>query len=210
MYLFVFIFLLLSIAGLYTELYMLQVSQMLSKQKAIAETMLTWHGGAMAFAKKNFTGTDTTFLYNVAAGCLITGPAVQTLGSSSMAGCPSRLNVTNDDFLPQEYSTDFKWYSVAYTRSTGRVVLTFAPPSTAGNVSSAISFPEIGYSPADIWRQIKLIGAPKTAYGMVQNVSGVGSRFVTPDAPGGSQVYLLPGCGTGCVPLGSVGFISPF
>ncbi|MDX2027632.1 MAG: hypothetical protein SFW62_03235 [Alphaproteobacteria bacterium] len=51
MYLLVFITLVISLIGVYTQALAVQTSRLFSKQTAVAETMLTWHGIALTMAQ---------------------------------------------------------------------------------------------------------------------------------------------------------------
>jgi len=51
MYLFVFVFLVMSVVGLYTQVYALQMSKMYEKQTGAAQIMLTWHEGMRKYVK---------------------------------------------------------------------------------------------------------------------------------------------------------------
>ncbi len=205
MYLFVFIFLLLSILGLYTQIYTLQVAKMLAKQTAIAQTMLKWHGGAVKFAK-DINVTVSTQGCMLSSGGQITGIPACSQG---------QLAATNHDYLHSGYSGSYVWNSVAYVPAGAagqRYVLTVAVPPSQSALTAQIEKPPIGYSVTEIWQQIRNNGKAKESYGIVEKNGGV-IKFVTPDAarsPGFPvPSYDLPACGASCMPVGSVGFISP-
>lgn len=213
MYLFVFIFLLLSILGLYTQVYALQTAKMLAGQKAVAQTMLIWHGAAFKLGRERLASLSLD-----ATGCMFAN-LPPTLPGIGACGGGSRLDETSVDaagikVLPDGYSSDFRWYSVAYTDAAGTTsyMLTIAVPPASGSLTEPITRPAMGYSVSEIWQQIRNNGQAKTSYGMVQNTA-LGDRFVTPFAPIAPPAttppaYELPSCGTACLPIGSVGYIS--
>ncbi|MDD5587243.1 MAG: hypothetical protein PHY92_09900 [Alphaproteobacteria bacterium] len=206
MYLLVFVFLMLSIIGLYIQVYSLQLSKMLANQKAIGQTMLVWHGGALAFARDNrgSLGTQSTD----AKGCLLT----EGISLGGVSSCGSLLETTATAYLPGGYQSAYQWYSIAYAPDgTGQQYVLTIATSTGGSVTLPTPQPNIGYSPAEILQQLKKSGAPRTAYGMTQDMGVLGRQFVTPDAPATPIPYYgVPRYGTlYYVPPGSVGLISP-
>jgi hypothetical protein len=215
MYLLVFVFLMISIIGLYTELYALQVSKMMAREKALGQAMLVWHGGVTAFARTH-KGTDPNELGSdsvTAQGCLLTSNPAAAL-AYQLNSCGSLMEY-NDSALPTGYNADYKWYSIAYVPlgGTQQYVMTFAPPSEAGNLTSPMTLPAIGYSPAEILMQLKNSGAPRTAYGMARDYGMGLVKFDTPDSPAVPMPsYIVPKSGMtmNYVPAGSVGLISPF
>ncbi len=208
MYLFVFIFLLLSIIGLYTQLYTLQIAKMLANQTAIAQTMKTWHGAATKFARDN---VKSGAIVPATVGCMVTSGVTTPL--TGIGSCASMLNYSDTNYLPGGYQPEFRWYSVLYktTGGTNYLITVAVPPG--GAATDPVVQPKIGFSTSEIWQQIRKSGEAKENYGQVQMVVGV-PKFVTPAAPvwpAGSAPpsYDLPTCGVNCMPAGTVGFISP-
>ena len=126
MYLIVFVFLMLAIVGLYTEVFALQVSHIMAQQKAIGQIMLVWHGGALAFARANRAalGTGST----TPAGCLLTSG----LPLTNPIPCDAPFLNTNTAYLPSGYQANYRWYSVVYVPGGNfgaqQFVLTYAAP----------------------------------------------------------------------------------
>lgn len=226
MYLFVFVMLLSSILGLYTQVFMLQTSRMMSRQTAIADIMLTWHGAVYSLSKDRIAdGTSSYSLTTVdETGCLITRNPQNALANSPSVclGTDARItynsgtsSYTPTGYLPTDYDNDgfYRWYSIIYAPGgvgTQRYVITFAVPSVAANSNSLISQPTAGLTISELWQQIKNSRAPKTNYGYVNG----SSKFVTPDAPlnsGSVRQYDVPktSAGAAIVTEGSVGFITP-
>lgn len=221
MYLLVFVFLIMSIIGLYTQLYALQVAQIMAQQKGVGEMMLAWHGGAYLFARFSQNGLVGTGTADTVSGCLLTDltsiPALAAPPSCShMLHHDNALNdnvVTLPDIMPNfipggsnSYPIAYKWYSIIYAPGgpgTQQYVITFAEPGTAGVTTTNVVHPSVGFSPAEILHQLKNAGAPTETYGLVAS-----GQLVTMDAPPTPRpTYALPT--TAGIPNGSVALITP-
>jgi len=211
MYLLVFVFLMMSIIGLYTELYALQISHMFAKQKGVAEVMQKWHGGAYLFARTTAAVRNDPAAGTI-DGCLLTDttgiPALSAPGS-----CAATLANNNVNFLPAGYQNRYKWYSIVYAPGgafgSQRYIITYAPPSTAGDFTSLIAHPSMGFSPSELLRQIRNSDLTKTSYGIVK-----GGRLLLPDAPftaaNPRPEYPVPETsGIRTIPEASIALISP-
>lgn len=68
MYLYVFVFIILSVMSIYMELFSMRVARLSEQQTTAAGIMYTWHNGAYKYAKAHFNDG------NSADTCLIGGP----------------------------------------------------------------------------------------------------------------------------------------
>ncbi len=181
MYLFVYVFLLLSVMGLYTQLFVLSTTRMAENQKGVAEIMLVWHGAAYKKAKSN-ANTD----------CYLTSDFGGTACASSLAASD----------LPTDYqfaNTSFKFRSYVYTISSSRYVVTYVPPTSN----------TLGYSAQQILAQMRNTDFPKISYGGVATTScnGVnGHWLVTNEIATGNRQICYPA--PVAIPDGSAGIIS--
>ncbi|MFA6280850.1 MAG: hypothetical protein WC612_08740 [Bdellovibrionales bacterium] len=153
MYLFVYVFLLMSVMGLYTQLFVLSTSRMAENQKGVAEIMLVWHGAAYKKAKSATTSPLTDcYLYNGGWG----------------AACG---NVIDSTVLPSGYqlaNPSFLFRSYVYTSGSTRYVVTYVPPPPATNT--------LGYSAQQILAQMRNTDFPKISYGGVATTSCNGTN----------------------------------
>ncbi|MDD3181587.1 MAG: hypothetical protein PHD48_02120 [Alphaproteobacteria bacterium] len=196
MYLFVFIFAILSVLGLYTELFSLRMANLAAQQKVAAETMMFWHGGVYTFAREYKASLTTV----PATGCTI------TLGVS-VCGLPlfAKGDISGKTFLPSDYNptgdVELMFRSRLYQANNDYYVLTYLNP---GEV-------KLGYTVDQFYRQMKNANLPPVSYGRVMTGTclggGVGHWLATQSYVGGLQIcYTVP------VPLtisdGAVGIIT--
>lgn len=104
MYLFVFVFLVMSVVGLYTQVYALQASKMYEKQTGAAQIMLTWHEGMKKHVKNQYdelTATSYTRVQN-GTGCYLTSVVDwPNINSGLPANQQCSSYVASDDDLEQ-------------------------------------------------------------------------------------------------------------
>jgi hypothetical protein len=158
MYLLVFVTLVISVIGLYTQTFALQTARIMSRQTGFANAMLTWHGTALAVAHYSVDATPgppagTTPNYNKAAGCSLSAiggtnlpPPCLTAGNkpatvglaappAGMQNCDSEVPISFVPpcwrTLPLDYaSTIYPFFSIAYQWPAPKqnYVITFVPP----------------------------------------------------------------------------------
>lgn len=189
MYLFVFIFILVSVLGLYTQVYMLQAARVFANQKAIGEIMQTWAGGAYTLAgTKPAIGTTP-------GGCSLT-PALAV-----PAACASQMAVGD---LPNGYNfVNYSWNTIVFQPVGGpRYVITYVSPPAS--IADPITAPRIGYTVGQIYQQLRNTTLPKISYGPV-----VGGVVVTREIDGGGAPVTYPVPQAGVVPNGAVAIIYP-
>jgi hypothetical protein len=168
MYLFAFVFLMVGVLGLYTEIYGLSVSRMFGGQTTMADTMLTWHNAAVGLAQANRLALTSTTGGAGTAGCSLSPLAASTSQCLSSAAV---LGTYTPSPLPNNYNiTSYKWNSYAYQTSAGGplYVITWAPMPASGKASDPVTVPAIGMSLSDLYRQIQNNNnIPLFAYGQV-------------------------------------------
>jgi hypothetical protein len=163
MYLFVFVFLMLSLVGIYTQIYITRVGVLDSKQRAAADLMQAWHDGAYE------AGRDTDSTAITATGCSLTNGYL-TSGSGAKpclkTGVPRYVGNGTFPDLPSGYQLTYTWRSVAYKDSTTskNYVITIVPPP--GTSDGLITDPPIGMPLGELYNQLSKTGLPATAYGL--------------------------------------------
>lgn len=205
MFLYVYIFLMLTALGLFTEVYMLQASKLWAAQKAVAELMQIWHGGGYTMAKELRASLGATY------PCRLTPTALPGIGAS----VPQCQKILQDPsaplgsypryYLPPGYRFDqasFQFPSVVYKAGTSIYLLTYIPPTADGSPSW------LGYTADEILQQMQKTDAPAISYGKVMTEcnGATGHFFVTVTYQNTTNIcFPVP---TAVVPDGSVGYIS--
>jgi len=200
MYLFVYIFLLLAIMGLYSQLFLLRVARLNENQKSVAEIMMVWHGGAYQMAKE-----EEADITPGVGGCFVS--------PFSAAPCDRVLQNPNNPvvapyarhYLPAGYQyDDVRFPSIVYEVGGARYLVTY------------VSVDTLGYTPQQILAQMRHTDFPKISYGGAALVSCNGTNahwLVTNEfAPGTRQIcYPTSSAGAGgtiYVPDEAVGLVS--
>lgn len=182
MYLFVFIFVILSVLGLYTELFTLRVASLASQQKVAAETMMFWHGAAYTFARD----FKTSLVGVPAAGCTL------ALGFS-VCGLPvyNKGAINGKIYLPDDYNSsdsELVFRSVIFKVGTTDYVLTYVNSDEY----------KLGYSSNQIYKQMGTAELPAISYGRVMTGTCVGNTvsghwLASPNYVNGKQTcYVVP------------------
>lgn len=199
MYLFVFIFVILSVMGVYTELFSLRMASMAAQQKVVAETMMFWHGGVYTFArdyKASLTGVPST-------GCQLTLDV-------SVCGLPvfTRGDIGGKTYLPLDYNltgdSQLLFHTVLFRPDTDYYVLTYVASNEV----------RLGYTADQIYRQMNNANLPRISYGRVISGSCLGGSaghwLATNEYINGVQVcYTIPTGASGLnINDGAVGIIS--
>ncbi|MCL2469949.1 MAG: hypothetical protein FWF24_06975 [Alphaproteobacteria bacterium] len=204
MYLFVFVFIFLAILGLYTELLLLRLSQIGNSQTIVAESMSTWHDGAVSMLLKTRAFRDFAEV-----------PCFMTEGFTPLCevegGLTYVLNMAEFDgryYLPSDYNynDDLKWRTIFYREAGGNsYLLTYVHRDEV----------RIGFTTTQIHQQLQRTTLPKISYGIVAQTTclgggAFGTWLVTNHYSGSGQICypVPPGGDAGPVPAGSVGIIS--
>ncbi len=190
MYLFVFIFLLISILGLYTQVYTLQSAKMFEKQTAIGQVMLTWAGSAYDIAKfYTLTNSDGTAIGPI--GCILSPNLVITGTQNCSIQIQDPATITQPagpgriPQLPVGYNwAAYKWNSIYYVIGTQKFVITYVLPPASGNRSDPVDAPPVGFSIGSIFQQISNTKTWPRSYGFVDNANQLISK--------GGDIYALP------------------
>ncbi len=188
MYLFVFIFILVSVLGLYTQIYTLQAARVFANQRAIGQIMQTWAGSAFALARAN-----------PALGAAPGPPRCSlTPGLTPPAACAMQMAIGN---LPNGYDmATYSWNTIIFRDppATQRFVITYVSPPVS--MADPIAQPRIGYTVGQIYQQLRNTDLAKISYGPV-----VGGAVQTR----GGLNYTLPAAVSALVANGSVAIIYP-
>ena len=192
MYLYVYIFVLMSIIGYYTQLFVLRAVEMESKQTTLADVMAVWHDEAYRIAKEN-----KATLFGGAPSCAL-GKASGALADPT-ADCASVVS------LPAGMTSDMTFNTIAYTADSINYVVTYV-------MDDANGFTKVGYSSAEVESQIRRLKIPVAYIGKTMNMDcngTVGDYFMT-TAKVGSDIVCFPisSGGVTFLPLGAVGMIS--
>jgi hypothetical protein len=189
MYLFVFVFLLMGILGLYTEVFSLQSAHQFAQQAGIAQTMLLWHNAAVAYAK-----TNKGSLAGLTVPCYV---------SSGAPVCSLTPVFSVSANLPNGYNAAYTFPSVVFSSAAQYYLLTYVAPPSAAKLDGPVTTPPIGFTVGEILRQIQNTGVSPMIYGAVKSDVLTTKAVITGI---NTLTYTLP---AGLVADGSVGFISP-
>ncbi len=222
MYLFVFIFTLIAILGLYTGAYSVQMAQLAARQRGFAQIMVTWHQAAYNLAR---TSPALIAVQPGPAGCFLTGGSVAppfahstaTFPPQTVAGmCPTRLwsGGAGGSGLPPGYITsNYTFYSTLYRPTTGAVVgprylITYVLMPT--NPTAFIAQPAVGYTLGDLERQMGMLQVPTGSVGVA--ITGGILRVINPPVSGAASSVTdlslpVPSSGLG-IPPGSLALVS--
>jgi hypothetical protein len=185
MYLYVFIFLLISVCGLYTEVYALQAARMFKQQTSIGKIMITWHSSAQQLVKDPLN-TITPPCVSVSAK-----PGPGTLCSVSMA-----------KYLPTTYNpNNYQWNSSVYMVGTQRYLVTYAFPPD-GKATTLVAQPAVGYTASEIYQQLRNLGSSSYIYYGMAASGVVTTQEQKPDGTGPVTYTGVP------VPDGSVAIVT--
>ena len=204
MYLLVFVFLVVAMLGIYTQVFAVQTARMFANQTTVAQMMELWQAGAVTLAEAN----KGSYGAIGKAGCGLT-PNTATPPLPKPAACASGVVTAASGVMPGGYNfAAYSWYSAVYQPGGAGIgplyVVTWAPPPASGVASDPIATPSVGISESDLFHQLGNIAAPLTSYGTVQTQLLVTS--VPSSTPGKPVEYPLPI--PVAVPNGSVAVIS--
>lgn len=205
MYLFVYIMVILSVLGLYTQLFAMRAATLASKQKGVAETMMLWHGGTANFIRDRVRAAVAASLPIAipANGCLVFGGA----GPADCGTVPNIGVFTNNIYLPGYNigEPQLVFPSVLYESGGVRYVLTF---QRAGEM-------RLGFTDEQFYAQLQRTDIPRISYGRVVNNGpcGLGSWWLatTERTTAGTNVcHPLPAAVAGSkgIAVNSIGIIT--
>jgi len=203
MYLFVFIFLMLSTMGLFTEFFLMQSARLWANQKAAAEIMMTWHSGATSLAKE----------LSADLGALPCRVSPNALPSGSVL-CQRYLQNPSSaivlpytrHYLPVGYRytlAQMQLPSIVYESGGARYLATYVPKETVVG-DSAWS----GFTASELLQQMRNAKIPDISYGQVidGNCNGVYGHWFSTALYQNTTQICYPALAT--IPAGSVGMIS--
>ncbi|MGE4350683.1 MAG: hypothetical protein AB7E52_00670 [Bdellovibrionales bacterium] len=198
MYLFVFTFLILSILGLYTELFSLRMAMVSSNQTIAAEAMMFWHGAVYTYVRDNKTSITTV---------PATGSTISL--NSSVCGLPAftKGEISGKTYLPTDYNTtndvELNFSTILYQTNGDYFVITYLNPTAI----------KLGYTADQLYKQMQNADLPQVSYGRVQQnttcIGGTnGNWLVTQEYVNGTQIcYPVPSTVT-AISDGATGIIS--
>ncbi len=204
MYLFVYIFLMLAVIGLFADAYLLQASRMWARQKAVGEIMNIWHTSAYALAKEEAANLGVTFPCRLSPSALPTG----VLACQRTLQNPANpvMAPYGRHYLPAGYqytSVPLRFPSIVYVSGGVRYLATYVPKETEGNTSW------LGYTAREIFEQIQQTDVPSLSFGQTANgtCNGTNAYWFMTNAYQDATKICYPAPAN--IPAGSVGFISP-
>jgi len=158
MYLYVFVFIILSIMSIYMELFSLRVAHINEKQTSGAEIMFTWHNGAYKYVKKNVDIDSMTIDTNCSVSPTYNpkckdGSAINTFLTAN--------NIGSYQYLPVNFNFNFistQFPSYVFKDSNGVRIITFV---YNGNRS-------MGLTSGQMIQQIVRSKFPAISYGSIQ------------------------------------------
>jgi len=146
MYLFVFVFLVMSVVGLYTEVYALQAAKMYQNRTDIAQMMLTWHESARKWAQDHDSDLDNIPKAKSQTGCFIIDTVdMPTVGTNILSArrCHSggSQKVMDAAALPLGYNfSNFRFRTIVYTNAPSRMIITYVQPPATATIPAVAGF----------------------------------------------------------------------
>lgn len=201
MFLIVFVTLMISIIGLYAQIFSVQANKLYNSQVGLMQTMVTWHGAATNLARANAASIP-------AAGCSLTA------GAGLVSACTfGTLSGANLSLLPPNYNIgSFSFYSIAFQSGSIPYVITFVhDTNSAGNTDPTKNLllptrlgTEVGYSLNNLMRQFDRAAPTYLTYG---TVTASGTLTVLTKTTGIANFpYSIPAAPV--IPVGSLAVIS--
>jgi hypothetical protein len=228
MYLLVFITLVISLIGIYTQVLSLQAARLAAGQSAIAQAMIRWHETAIQQVR---TAQITTIPGT--NGCDLTSPGAAGTPCSSVNGpvtvtatfpgapwqnCPPAIaGQPCWNLLPPGYQTNFySFYSIYYQPAAGQnYVITFVQKPAVANPGFIVlpnnpASVTIGINMGDLMNQIRNTGLNPITYGTVSGNAGAGGLLTTQAVSnvGGGPLASLTYTTPAAVNNGAIGIIS--
>jgi len=237
MFLFTFVFLVIGMLSIYTQVFAVQTARLFASQTTVAQAMINWHSGALSLAQgvinpqtANGGGQLTQ------AGCSLTFsltaiPYCKISANPGFSGGPnvyvnvggSYADASNHPYphLPGNYNTNvYQWNSIAFISPTDAYyVITYVPPAHIVATNPAPGFLNlpawnqapatlIGITASDLYRQIKNTGLTTLNYGYVSNPTGANATLITNTNTANIGVFPATYAVPSAVPDGSLGIIS--
>lgn len=216
MYLFVFVFLVIGLLGVYTQVFAVQTAKIFASQAGVAQMMVAWHSGEVSLGKNvvhptpasvcslTYGMTAAPYCKTDIAGNLPPLPANVTQ-NTSLGAIGAYVDATGNPYphLAKGYNVIYAWNSILFPDASGQLyVVTWAPLPASGKASDVITAPPIGISSAELFQQLHnanttLIGYGAVNGGVLKTAASTGSGPVTFTMPPGN-----------IVPDGSVALIS--
>ncbi len=189
MYLYVYVFLLMGIISLYTQLHLVQVGRMAANQKALAEVMFMWQDGAYDFVKDN----------GLSATCIVSRGTENPPSSPLSDNCSSLMTEHTKVGITSPFN------SVIYTISGTSYLVTYV-------IDNASGYARAGFRSSEIYQQMKNTDLTPNVYGSVSATSCPsvpGHRgFFTDGRIDGEVVCYPVTSSTTLIPTGAVGYVS--
>ncbi len=226
MYLLVFVFLVISLLGVYAQVFAVQSAQMFSSQTAAAQLMMDWHDGAVGLASANVAAYAGQILVTPQNDCSMT----LSLTTPATACAPQMTTGntaadTTASYLPPGYlagpsvgNPGYQWNSIFFQiPALNHQFYTVTYAAVPANLTSPILSPAVGVSGGDLLKQLGLLGISAFSYGAVSSTcvkTGVPQCLITVGANttsgGGFEFPLPPGTSPAApvIPNNSIAVIS--
>lgn len=212
MYLFVFLFILLTVLGVFTQVFAMQTARLFADQKAGAEVMLTWHKVAHRLARDNaalgfgvvppdgcrIVRLGAPAWPNLPNACAMGGANRWSLRVPTHGSCAAAVNQPTC-ILPPGFTLNFE--SLVFQEPGGaRALITFVrPPATLTDPT-----PPLGFTLDAIFQQLKRTDTNWMQLGTVV-MTGAGPRVLPLMPPAGIPNYPVPlSGGVSVIPVNSV------
>lgn len=171
MYLYVAVFLLMAVMGLFSELYLLQAARIWGAQKSAAEILHLWHTAVYTKAKNlNVAQWNHSSGYcrlSLSLRPNLTG-ATACIGKDFDGNALSPVLLSSDsDYLPAGTFADASLVqsisTVSFNKDGTQYILTYVQPVSKSSSDPAF----LGFKGGEIYKQMKNARFPKIAYGRV-------------------------------------------
>jgi hypothetical protein len=190
MYLFAFIFLLLTIIGVYTQVFASQTARIFGDQAVIGQQLLVWHNAATRFARANPTYGMT------AVGCRVTPGVTDYAGLIQTTACATTLGTAD---LPTGYTTSYKWESIIFRDATNnqRMIVTFVPPDAT---DAQAPRPPAGVANSELLKQLQNAAPGSLTVGSTSGACP-NTTMIPASQPGGGVTLRYPVPQSSVVPI---------
>lgn len=195
MVLIVFVTVMLSILGLFIQVFSLQTAKLYQSQNVLGQMMVTWHSAAVSFVRNNPPAWATYGLNGCSVTATITSLFTAYPGGTAPILCSSGTLAADGTYLLKSYAIGtYNFYSVAYanTADNHNYVVTFVY-STIGKyitLPDAGSTTSIGFTLQDLNAQLNRIAGNNLLYGLTTTRGGA-QYIAIPNTNGGGG-YMIP------------------
>jgi hypothetical protein len=218
MYLLTFALLVISVLGIYTQVYALETARLFASETTIGQTFVNWHEAAASVAE----GVIEPLTVGGIGGCRLL--ATKAYWANAPTQCTTGTHLTLNASTPTDIATGsyafggntyplgapgysyspYQWNSIAFEWSGSYLVATFVSAAPGADISTATGT-TLNLTEGDLYRQLQNMGIPVYDYGYVTNPAGGPATLnAGPSGTNPSTQYTVPTS----IPNGALAIIS--